>query len=240
MASNDIPKIVHISWKRKDIFDNQSPLILNGLKNLCDLNPEWKVVISDDDDVDNELRANLAPVDYQLIAHKHIVEKTDLWRLIKIYTEGGLYIDLDRFYNRPLHKIIEPKVKCVLPTYFDLDFSQDIMLSGPKNPIFSEAINLNLQRRREGCNNLYQLGAPTYMHAITKVLLGVMIDRDPGPEKFAEIRQAIAKVPFLQTYREQPPNDTLVFQYDEATFKVGNGKGKDEFYAECGVRHWTT
>ena len=235
----NIPKIIHLSWKQKDICDNQSPLILNGLRNLIDLNPDWSVVLSDDRDVDLYLKENLSASDFRQICEKKMAEKTDLWRLLKVYNEGGLYIDIDRYYNIPLSEIISADVKCVLPTYLDFDFSQDFMLSAPKNPIYQEAIKLNTERRRAGSTEIYFLGAQTYMHAVSKVLLGKIVNSDPGREAFEEIRAVIQSMPFIKTYRENPPYDTIVYKHDKNTFKTGNGKSKEEFYKECGVAHWT-
>jgi len=53
--------------------------------------------------VDNYLRENISDEDYGLIRDSGIVEKLDLWRLVKLYNEGGLYIDLDRFV---IHSVI--------------------------------------------------------------------------------------------------------------------------------------
>ena len=236
---NHIPRKIHISWKRKDVAHNQSPLILNGLKNLIDLNPDWTVEISDDHDVEKYLKENLSQSDFKLIKDRHVVEKLDLWRLLKIYNEGGLYTDIDRYHNIPLSEIIPLEVKCVLPTYLDVDFSQDLMLGVSGHPIQKEAIKLNTGRRRAGCKSIYHLGPITYMHAVSNFLIGEEVDSDPGLPLFQILRDAVAEKPGFKTYREVPPNDTLTFCYNKETFKCGNGKQKDEFYREFGVRHWS-
>ena len=84
-----IPKIVHISWKIKNILDNQSPIILNGIANLKKINPDYKIEISNDNDVEKYLKGKLRKWDYFKIKNKKIVEKIDLWRLLKMYHEGG-------------------------------------------------------------------------------------------------------------------------------------------------------
>ena len=80
-----IPKIAHISWIDKNVIDNQSPLILNGVRNLIDLNPDWNVVMYDNNDIDEYLKSVLDKRDYNLIKDIHIVEKSDLWRLFKLH-----------------------------------------------------------------------------------------------------------------------------------------------------------
>ena len=40
--NNMIPKIVHLTWKTKDILDSDSLIIVNGARKLVDMNPDWK------------------------------------------------------------------------------------------------------------------------------------------------------------------------------------------------------
>ena len=242
---NKIPKIAHLCWKRRDVVDNQSPLILNGIRNLIDLNPDWEVTIHEDLDVDEYLRSKLDAADYDLIKDRHIVEKSDLWRLIKLYYEGGLYMDIDRFCNCNLSNLLEPGITCVLPTSLDYDFSQDFMLSAPGNPLYLETINLNLSRRREGWKNVYFLGAQTYMHAITKLVCGQVIDTNPGLDTFNKIRQDLRNFPFIKTYRESPPFDTVIYKHDNNIWRGGDASDinweslKRSLYGQYDIKHWT-
>ena len=231
-----IPKIAHIAWKTKDVVNSQSPLILNGLRNLIDLNPDWNVIVHDDNDIDEYLKGVLDKRDYNLIKDIHIVEKSDLWRQFKLYNEGGLYMDIDRFYNIPLSDILEDGIQCVLPTCLDWDFSQDMILTEPNNPIQAQTIELIMQRRYEGHKNVFFLGPQTYMHAVTKVIFGEMINTDPGVEKFTEMRNIMEKIPFVKMYRERPPHDTLFYRSENNLDWV---KLKKEFYAEANIRHWS-
>ncbi|NBP57993.1 hypothetical protein EBU71_15935 [bacterium] len=233
---SSIPKIAHVAWKTKDVVNSQSPLILNGLRNLIDLNSDWKVIVYDDNEIDEYLRNILNKRDYNLIKDIHIVEKSDLWRLFKLYNEGGLYMDIDRFYNVPLSEIVTDGIKCVLPTCLDWDFSQDFMLTEPKNPIQAQTIELILKRRYEGHTNVFFLGPQTYMHAVTMVLFGEMINTNPGVEKFNEMRKYLEQIPFIKTYRESPPNDTIVYKGEKNMNWV---ELKKEFYAEANIKHWS-
>ena len=55
-----------------------------------------------------------------------------------MYYEGGIYTDIDRYCNISFDEIIGtcPPKKCILPTYLDQDFSQDLLISCKNNPIF--------------------------------------------------------------------------------------------------------
>jgi mannosyltransferase OCH1-like enzyme len=232
-----IPKIVHLSWKTKDLLDSDSPLVQEGMKKLVELNPDWKVTIYDDDEVDEYLKDRLEPKLYALIADKHIVQKTDLWRLVKLFIEGGLYIDIDRFVNKPLNDLIDKDTKWVLPICRDYDFSHDFMMTAPQNPAYSYATQLYLERLQEGHNNIYFLGPQTYMHAITQTLMGETINTNPGKDVFEAIRETIKTASFIKTYREDPPYDTIVYRND--TLGLDWEQEKRKFYAESGLKHWS-
>jgi len=234
-----IPKIIHVTWKNDAIFQGKSFMIKNGLLKMIELNPDWEIQFADDVSVDNYLQEELPEYDYNLIKNRNIIEKCDMWRLIKIYKHGGFYCDLDRFYNIPLSEIVREKVDCVLPTHLDHDFSQDLMLSAPGNPIFFDAINLNLQRRRMGWNHIYALGPQTYMNAVTKNLTGTIIESSPGVETMDALRNQIEKTGFAKTYREVPWKDTLVFRATPEFENVDYELEKRLMYEEFKMHHWT-
>jgi len=233
-----IPKIIHISAKTDKILSSNCFLSKQGIQNLIKLNPDWKVDLSDDYKVDKYLKENISKIDYELIENKTIVEKLDLWRLIKLYLEGGIYIDIDRFYNIPLSEIITDDIRCVLPTYHDHDFSHDIMISEPNNPIFLDAANLNMQRRRMGYHQIYLLGPQTYMHAITKNLTGEVLETNPGQVIMNALRNQITNTGFAKTYRELPWKDTLVFKATAEYDDVDYGREKIIIYKDLDMQYW--
>jgi hypothetical protein len=232
--NNLIPKVIHISWKSKDIVNSNHIFPKNTIQKLIELSPNWKLELSDDQEVNQYLKDNLETSDYNLIKTRHIVEKCDLWRLIKLYIEGGVYVDIDRLCNIALDDILDEKTKFVLPICKDYDFSQDFMCSAPKNPIFLETINLNLSRRRAGINNIYFLGPQTYTHGILISLFGTIIEK---PD-FGEIRKILENADFIRTYNENPPYDTIIYRNNtEIIFDHENMK--KDFYAKCELKHWT-
>jgi mannosyltransferase OCH1-like enzyme len=233
-----IPKKVHISAKNDKIFTSKSFLSQKGIQNLVKLNPEWEVEFSDDNEVELYLKENISSFDYDLIKEKTIVEKLDLWRLIKMYLEGGIYIDIDRFYNIPLSEIITDNIKCVLPTYLDSDFSHDIMICAPNNPMFLDAANLNIQRRRMGYGQIYLLGPQTYMHAVSKNLTGQIIESNPGKDVMDLLRKQIDNTGFAKTFRENPWKETLVFKATSEFDEVDFGLEKIILYKDLGMNYW--
>jgi mannosyltransferase OCH1-like enzyme len=227
-----IPKIIHVSWKDKDIINDDSELIQKGLRKLVDLNLDWELQISDDVDVDAYLQSNLPTEHYDRLKDKHIVEKTDVWRLIKMYREGGLYTDIDRLYNIPISAIYHDEIKCVLPTCLDFDFSHDFMMSEPGNPIYYNTLMLNLQRRAEGHTNVYYLGAQTYMHGILKA-----IGMDET-KKISDVRPIIENADFIITHIEEPPIHNILYRGENISLE-GHEKMKQDFYKKHNIKHWS-
>ena len=228
-----IEKKIHVSWKNKDILNLDYNIIKNGIFNLKNLNQDYNFEISDDNDIDMYLKLNLLENDYILIKNRHIVEKTDLWRLLKIYNEGGIYMDIDRLCNISFSTILNnKKIKCIIPTYKDMDFSQDIMISCSKNPFHKKAIELNLQRRREGETSLVYLGPDTYLHAISELLLGYQVPRQENNiEDMKIMRNLINYSKHLYTYREEPPFQTILYYGPNILFD------KDLFYQNQNVTY---
>jgi hypothetical protein len=232
-----IPKIIHLSWKSKDVVNNKSDLITNGLKNLIELNPDWDVQISTDDEVNQYLKANLSEQQYKLIENIGIVPQTDIWRLLKLFNTGGLYIDIDRLCNKPLSDLLQDGVKWVLPTCEDNDFSHDFMMTAPGNPAFANVIKLYFDRRAAGHTNVFFLGAQTYLHGVTHSLVGEMIDTNPGAKKFKLLREKINSTGFIKTYKESLPHNSIIYKGTISTNEWESMKRK--FYADSGIKHWT-
>ena len=231
-----IPKRVHVTWCDKQIWYNDLTMLKLGIHNLRRLNRDWEVCIWDDSEIRQYVKCHISEHDWHLLQNKHIVEVSDLWRLILMFKEGGIYIDIDRLCNVELDSLFSPKLRCFLPTYLDQDFSHDIMISTPENPIYAKARDLNMSRRRDGCDNIYFLGPQTYMHAITECLTGNIINSSPDLSIFKQLRHTIDQTDFLSTYREDPPFNTLL----QRGPKLGDWQAwKDEMYSHYKIKHWT-
>jgi hypothetical protein len=227
-----------MTWPTKEIVNSQATLVNLGLRRIIDLNPDWTVTIHEDAEVDEYLKANLNWGVWDLIRNDHIVTKTDLWRLIKLYEEGGVYCDIDRLCDTPLDVVIPEGVNWVLPTCLDHDFSHDFMATAPKNPAFKLAADMYVGRRLMGNTNSYSLGPQTYMHAVTVTLTGQVIDSGCGPWVMGKLREHIASIPFMATMREDPPDETILHRGD-LDLDIDHEKEKRALYAEFGMKHWT-
>ena len=231
-----IPRKIHLAWKDKNLFDSESPLIVHGVKRLKDLNPDWQIEITTDEEIDDYLNEQMRQ-DFTLVEDKGVVAKTDIWRLYKMFYEGGIYVDIDRFCDVKLSEVIPNNVRQILPVCRTYDFSHDLMISEPNNSVFSTTISMYIHRRKIGHTNVYFLGAQTYMHAITYTLLGRMVNTDPGPEKFNETVEELKKINYIKVFHENPPYETFLYRGQE---NIGDWEQlKRGFYHESGIKHWT-
>ena len=232
---SDIPKKIHVSWKTKAILSpkyDKFYIVKQGIRSLQSLNPEYELILHDDDDVHAYLRQHLSESDYKLIKSRKIVEQVDLWRLLKMYYEGGIYTDIDRLHDTPLRDVLgKPNIKCMLPIFEDTDFTQDFMISSPGNEIHRLAIELNLQRRKSGWKGIFQLGPATYFHAATYVLLGDYKATSPSQLTLMQLRHIISHSKYLDTFKE--------FGSLQLTYRgVPELSDKYAFYEACNVQHW--
>ena len=54
----------------------------------------------------------------------------------------------------------------------------------------------------------------------------------------AHFRDLLDNSKHFQTYKEDVPNDTILFTYDAHRFKKGNGTSKAEFYTAQNITPW--
>lgn len=235
-----IPKLVHLTWKNKDVLNSDLRIVLNGARNLVDLNPDWTVSVSNDTEVEAYLRDKLSAADYALIKDRHIVEKSDLWRLLKVYYEGGYYQDLDRCVNIPFSDIgvgnISSEVKAWLPIYYDYNFAQDVLLSASGSPLLKAAIDENLLRRRRGVTNIIEMGPRSYMFAVMKFLTGVGVDASNKVD-FQAVRQQIDRSRFVKTVAEGGDGNSLLCRRDRIK-RAGRLGGKRALYDDDHVKYY--
>lgn len=242
VAKDNIPKKIHMTWKNNNIdklVQSQNPMIQNGLRNMIEMNPDWVIEMSDDDQMKQYLKDGLESSDYELLETTDIVAQADVWRLLKIYNEGGLYMDIDRFYNIPLCDILKPKTKMLLPIHMEIFFSQDVMCSYSNNQIYEKIINKMFEIRRTGFQDILHLGVHVYSQVMTEELFGVKLDPPFGHAKSLEIYDTLSECECIETYLEgHMTQPTMFFRMNDDTWRPGNGRSKANWYSEQQTQHW--
>ena len=112
-----LPKVLHVTWMGKfDFMNSTNLMIIAGIQRFQRLNPDWRVEITDDREMDAFLAHHLNASDYNALAGSPPAEKADLWRLLIICHRGGLYADIDRLMNQRVTPLLT-HVKLVLPLW---------------------------------------------------------------------------------------------------------------------------
>jgi hypothetical protein len=118
------------------------------------------------------------------------------------------------------------------------------MISAPKQEIHKKAIELNLGRRQDGCNDVLSLGPITYFHAVTLVLWGRQMERFLNPKLWKRILLKVNNTKGYRTFHEKPVDNikeciTIIYKYN-GEYEVGNNETKDGLYKESKIDHWTS
>lgn len=116
-----IPKKVHMFFPDKDYWrkDKPLPFVEHSILSLMKLNPDWNVTVYDDAMIDEIIKnagnASIIPKEeVDILLDAHIVERTDIARLLLMYSEGGMYIDIDRLNNKMISDVIHKNTRLCL------------------------------------------------------------------------------------------------------------------------------
>ena len=239
---SSIPKKIHITWKnKKSPFSSDANILKYGIQRLQLQNPHWDIEVSDDDDVAMYLQTHLSASDWLLLEKQHIVEKTDVWRLLKIIHEGGIYTDIDRQHSCQLDEVIANH-KCII-SWQQGDFTQDMLISAPQNPLFKYALELNLQARRCKVTKLGYLGPTLMFAAFTELLIGIRLPQHPSQNEWNLLHNAIHELhPFCVLIHDSPcdPASHALFNEGEGLSCYDLQESKQYFYETDKVKHWGT
>ena len=260
-----IPKNVHMFFPDKEYYKKQPILsfVSHSIISLTNLNPDWNVTVYDDAMIDTVIRMAgdvgiISKEEMELLIGveggeggqkqtAHIVERSDIARLLLMYQQGGLYLDVDRLVSKKFDSFITESTRLCLPTHFDINFAQDIMCSSPGNEMFlsiiqrASAIRMESERRKGWTKgaSLYEMGPPLYN---SQILMSVFdmdseaYDRLKGDEGFfAQARDTIAlsQGTIITKLESNSCNDTLVL---DDSFVVC--PPREELYERYGMTPW--
>lgn len=218
---SDIPKIIHLSYKK---------LIPSEVLHLWkSLNPSYKIEFSLDKDciafMDKHFSKKLST---KFESIKRGAYKCDLWRLCKLYIEGGIYVDVDLVPHIPIDYIIKDKhsfYSCV--SVDKKSIFQAFIATPPYNPIILACIISFMDNNPD-----------TYMNGPTYDMYNVLqyIYNEPIiSEKLYTIDNILIRInigtSIIQTkeidlYREMPEYDNIILEYngtsDKFTFTISD------------------
>ena len=108
-----IPRIIHQTFMTKRLPAE----LQENVENIKRLNPGWRHVVYDDEDIEKFIRENYGPGVlhyFERINPKYGVARADLFRYLLLYKCGGVYLDIKSTCTRPLDQVLRPGDKYVL------------------------------------------------------------------------------------------------------------------------------
>lgn len=134
-----IPKVIYQTWKHK----NLSPNIIKIRDNIQNINPGYKIVLYDDDEIDEFIKSNFDKYIYDTYSKLNVgAARADFWRYCILYKYGGVYLDMDSEILRPLDEIIDKDDHAIITREGNKGyFNNWIMIFQKEHPILLEAIN---------------------------------------------------------------------------------------------------
>lgn len=99
----NIPKKIYQAWHDK----NPNPIFIEYMNNVLKMNPGYEYELFSEDEMDYFVCNNFD--DDVILCYKQlniITAKVDFWRYLILYKNGGIYIDIDSTFLRPLDELI--------------------------------------------------------------------------------------------------------------------------------------
>jgi len=129
-----IPKIIHLTYKHAP-----PAYVLDRWRTL---NPDYVIEFSNDEDCLQFMKENTTPEIVRLYQEiRNPMYMSDLWRLFKLYKEGGVYADIDLVPYVPLDELFKDSYTL----YSNLSAEpnsifQALLATTPKNSIIQKCI----------------------------------------------------------------------------------------------------
>ena len=139
-----IPKKIYQTWKTK----NLSTKLENVRKRISQINPDYEMILFDDNDIDVWIKENFNDESGIYNVYKKLkvgAARADFWRYLILYKNGGIYLDINSDISKPLNELIRDNDTAIISreqnsgtTYF----IQWALFFTPQHPILLYARNL--------------------------------------------------------------------------------------------------
>jgi mannosyltransferase OCH1-like enzyme len=131
-----IPKIIHQTWKTKDIPEHWK----KSQKEWQRLHPEWIYILWTDDDIRNHIKKYHSDFLELHDNYEYPIQRADMIRYFILYDFGGLYSDLDFFPTENIEKYLSCFSDYFVYSANTNCFTNSLMISTKESPIFLEII----------------------------------------------------------------------------------------------------
>ena len=138
-----IPKIIHQTWKTREIPAGWSDSIPSWKR----LHPDWRHILWTDADLERFIAGRFPRFIETYRDYPCAIQRVDAARYFILYQYGGIYSDLDIVCTKSCDFLRSHAA--VIPRTEPLGFSNDLMMAEAKHPFFRQLIdNLGKAHRR--------------------------------------------------------------------------------------------
>jgi mannosyltransferase OCH1-like enzyme len=143
--NKNIPKVIYLSYKTKDIPDYIIP-------NIKKIYPDYEIKLYDNNDCINFLKKEYDQEHVDIFNYlKDGPIKADFWRICILYKYGGLYFDLDIEHIKNIDEIIDNNtsfITTITEPSFKYLFNPAIIKTHMNNNVLKKCINKYIEKYR--------------------------------------------------------------------------------------------
>ncbi len=163
--NNDIPKVIYICYKTKNIPNYIIP-------NIKKLYPDYEIKLYDDNDCIKFLKDNYGQLYVDIFNFlKDGPIKSDFWRICVLYKYGGIYFDLDVEHFKNLNEIIDNDTDFVTiktNNLYKKTVNPAIIITKSNNYIIKNCIDIYLEKYRNNIPYEY------WTYSITDIMFKIL------------------------------------------------------------------
>lgn len=180
-----IPKKIYQTWISKNLPDRVQAYV----DEMLSLNPSYEYQLYDDEDIFYFVKENY---DKDILSAYEKLDigaaKSDLWRYLVLYKNGGVYLDLDSHIYNDLDKLIKENDKAIISRegsaanpHYDANggiFVQWCLIFSKDHPILEKTFEKCVYNiKNETTQDIWHLTGPSvYSSAIREVLSPLDMD----------------------------------------------------------------
>lgn len=162
-----IPRVIHRSWYTKTLPE---PVQIR-FREMMSRNPGYEHILHLDQDMHDFVHGNFnEEISKTYDSLDIIVAKVDFWRYLKLFHEGGIYLDMDSLILDPIETFIKPDDQAVISAENNPEkFVQWALFFEKGHPILERTIQYIVRNVRDGKfqNDILNLTGPgVYSRAI--------------------------------------------------------------------------
>ena len=132
-----IPKIIHQTWKTKDIPDNWK----EAVKSCKTINNDYTHILWTDENMDKFVKEYYPYLHNLYKSYKYNIQRCDVFRYLVLYKYGGIYLDMDIICKKKITEFLNYNLVLTYGTSWKSSFTNAFFMCIPENPFIKYCID---------------------------------------------------------------------------------------------------